>query len=42
MELLESRETKEHKLCLNMIVKNEEHIIRDTLTKLINKIPTID
>ena len=42
MELLESRETKEYNLCLNMIVKNEEHIIKDTLTKLLNKIKSID
>ena len=26
------------KICLNMIVKNESHIIVDTLNKLINKI----
>ena len=29
-------------LCLNMIVKNEAHIIKDTLTKLLNKVPSID
>jgi len=29
-------------LCLNMIVKNEGHIIKDTLTKLLHKIPIID
>lgn len=29
-------------LCLNMIVKNEGHIIKDTLTKLIHKVPSID
>ena len=42
MELLELREIKESYLCLNMIVKNEGHIIKDTLTKLLNKIPLID
>ena len=25
-------------MCLNMIVKNESHIIKDSLTKLLNKI----
>ena len=39
MELLESTEPY---LCLNMIVKNEGHIIKDTLTKLLKKIPAID
>ena len=39
MELVE---LKEPYLCLNMIVKNEGHIIKDTLTKLLNKIPEID
>ena len=39
MELLE---TREHYLCLNMIVKNEGHIIKDTLTKLLNKVQLID
>ena len=39
MEFIES---KERYLCLNMIVKNEGHIIKDTLTKLLNKIPSID
>lgn len=29
-------------LCLNMIIKNEGDIIKDTLTKLINKVPSID
>jgi len=29
---------KEYTLCLNMIVKNESHIIKDTLTKLLKKI----
>jgi FkbM family methyltransferase len=29
-------------LCLNMIVKNEGHIIKDTLTKLLKKVPEID
>lgn len=44
MELLESNglKIKEPYLCLNMIVKNEGHIIKDTLTKLLNKIPLID
>jgi FkbM family methyltransferase len=42
MELVESIELKEPYLCLNMIVKNESHIIKDTLTKLLNKIPSID
>ena len=42
MEFIESRESKERYLCLNMIVKNEGHIIKDTLTKLLNKIPSID
>ena len=44
MEFKESSglEIKEHYLCLNMIVKNEAHIIKDTLTKLLNKIPSID
>ena len=47
MELLELKElilkqTKEPCLCLNMIVKNEGHIIKDTLTKMLNKIPSID
>ena len=27
------------KLCLNMIVKNEAHIIVETLTKLLKKVP---
>jgi glycosyltransferase involved in cell wall biosynthesis len=35
-------EVKEHYLCLNMIVKNESHIIKNTLAKLLNKIPHID
>ena len=39
MELIESTEPY---LCLNMIVKNEGHIIKDTLTKLLNKVPLID
>ena len=39
MELIESREPY---LCLNMIVKNESHIIKDTLIKLLNKVPAID
>ena len=30
--------TLNHKLCLNMIVKNESHIIQDTLSKLLNKV----
>jgi glycosyltransferase involved in cell wall biosynthesis len=44
MELIESNglEIKEPYLCLNMIVKNEGHIIKDTLTKLLNKVPLID
>jgi beta-1,4-mannosyl-glycoprotein beta-1,4-N-acetylglucosaminyltransferase len=29
---------KEFALCLNMIVKNESHIIKDTLTKLLQKV----
>ena len=39
MELIEK---KEPYLCLNMIVKNESHIIRDTLSKLLNKVPKLD
>lgn len=31
--------TVKHRLCLNMIVKNESHIIQDTLSKLLNKVP---
>ena len=42
MELVEKTELKEPYLCLNMIVKNEGHIIKDTLTKLLNKVPAID
>ena len=42
MELVESTKLKEPYLSLNMIVKNEGHIIKDTLTKLLNKIPLID
>ena len=42
MELLESNKIKEHYLCLNMIVKNEGHIIKNTLTKLLIKVPSID
>ena len=42
MELVESTKLKEPYLCLNMIVKNEGHIIKDTLTKLLNKIPQLD
>ena len=42
MELVEKMELKESYLCLNMIVKNESHIIKETLTKLLNKIPLID
>ena len=38
MELTEN----EPYLSLNMIVKNEGHIIKDTLTKLLNKVPQID
>jgi len=36
----ENKEIKENNLsvCLNMIVKNESHIIKDTLTKLCNQI----
>ncbi len=37
MELIIT-EFEEPYLCLNMIVKNESHIIRDTLEKLLNKI----
>ena len=37
MELI-INELDEPELCLNMIVKNESHIIKDTLTKLLNKI----
>jgi glycosyltransferase involved in cell wall biosynthesis len=29
---------KKHTLCLNMIVKDEAHIIENTLTKLLNKV----
>ena len=39
MELVESTDPY---LCLNMIVKNEGHIIKDTLTKLLKKVPAID
>jgi glycosyltransferase involved in cell wall biosynthesis len=39
MELIETREAY---LCLNMIVKNEGHIIKDTLTKLLKMVPAID
>ena len=43
MELIEKIISKSQPyLCLNMIVKNEGHIIKDTLTKLINKVPSID
>ena len=42
MELVESTKLKEPYLSLNMIVKNEGHIIRDTLTKLLKKVPEID
>ena len=42
MELIEQPEETNPYLCLNMIVKNEAHIIKDTLTKLLNKIPSID
>lgn len=40
MELIisEIETKKQHFLCLNMIVKNEAHIIKDTLIKLLNKI----
>jgi GR25 family glycosyltransferase involved in LPS biosynthesis len=37
MELL-LKDEKEPFLCLNMIVKNESHIIKNTLTKLLSKI----
>jgi len=39
MELIEKEEPY---LSLNMIVKNEGHIIKDTLTKLLNKVPKLD
>ena len=39
MELIEQNEPY---LCLNMIVKNEGHIIKDTLTKLLKMVPSID
>jgi hypothetical protein len=42
MELVESTKLKKPYLSLNMIVKNEGHIIRDTLTKLLKKVPEID
>jgi len=38
MELIE----KEPYLCLNMIVKNEGHIIKDTLIKLLTKVQELD
>jgi GR25 family glycosyltransferase involved in LPS biosynthesis len=40
MELIvnEFDNSEEPKLCLNMIVKNESHIIRDTLNKLLQKV----
>ena len=31
-------EAQQYALCLNMIVKDESHIIKDTLTKLLQKI----
>ena len=41
MELIikELINSEEPKLCLNMIVKNESHIIKDTLDKLLQKVP---
>ena len=44
MELIDSNmlKLKEPQLCLNMIVKNEGHVIKNTLTKLLKKIPSID
>ena len=40
MELIiqELDNSEEPKLCLNMIVKNESHIIKDTLNKLLQKV----
>jgi len=40
MELIEQK--YDSYLCLNMIVKNEAHIIKDTLIKLLNKVPQLD
>jgi beta-1,4-mannosyl-glycoprotein beta-1,4-N-acetylglucosaminyltransferase len=34
----QEQQEQEYSLCLNMIVKNESHIIKDTLTKLLQKI----
>jgi glycosyltransferase involved in cell wall biosynthesis len=44
MELIDSNmlKLKEPQLCLNMIVKNEGHVIKNTLTKLLKRIPSID
>ena len=38
MVLEQQEQEQEYSLCLNMIVKNESHIIKDTLTKLLQKI----
>jgi predicted O-methyltransferase YrrM len=38
LEQQQEVQEKEFALCLNMIVKNESHIIKDTLTKLLKKI----
>jgi hypothetical protein len=38
MVLEEQEEEQQYALCLNMIVKNESHIIKDTLIKLLQKI----
>ena len=38
LEQQQEVQEKEFALCLNMIVKNESHIIKDKLTKLIQKI----
>ena len=38
LEQQQEVQEKEFALCLNMIVKNESHIIKDTLTKLLQKV----
>ena len=38
LEQQQEVQEKEFALCLNMIVKNESHIIKDKLTKLLQKI----
>ena len=38
MELIITEKESDPTICLNMIVKNESHIIKDTLEKLCSKI----